>query len=56
LQDNPWNPALRWHRLRGAHQHLDAVSITLSYRITLEMKIVDHEIILIAVGTHDQVY
>jgi hypothetical protein len=32
------------------------VSINLSYRITLEMIIQDHQIILINVGDHDTVY
>ena len=35
---------------------MHAVSIALSYRITLEMIVEEHEIILVNVGDYDSVY
>jgi len=35
---------------------LHSVSINLSYRITLEIMITEKEIILVNVGSHDEVY
>jgi undecaprenyl pyrophosphate synthase len=40
----------------GRHSRLSAVSITISYRIVVEMIIKEDEILLIDIGTHDQVY
>ena len=56
LEINPYHPSLRLHALSGKLAELHAVSITLSYRITLEMIIEEHEIILVNVGAHDSVY
>ncbi|OYY93880.1 MAG: plasmid stabilization protein [Hydrogenophilales bacterium 28-61-23] len=56
LAANPQHPSLRLHALSGRLEGLHSVSINLSYRITLEMLIVDGEIIPINVGSHDAVY
>ena len=56
LEGNPFHPSLRLHPLGGRLQGLHAVSINLSYRITLEMYIQENEILLINVGSHDSVY
>lgn len=56
LEANPYHPSLRLHALTGRLSHLHSVSINLSYRITLEMIVQEHQIIPINVGTHDQVY
>ena len=56
LEMNPQHPSLRLHPLGGRLQGLYSVSINLSYRITLELLIRDHEIIPINVGDHDVVY
>jgi mRNA-degrading endonuclease YafQ of YafQ-DinJ toxin-antitoxin module len=53
---NPHHPSLRLHALKGRQQHLHSVSINLSYRITLELLIKDHQITPINVGDHDAVY
>ena len=50
------HPALRLHKLTGKLSGLSSVSINMSYRITLELIIQDNDIILINVGSHDEVY
>jgi len=56
LERNPHHPSLRLHPLRGRLQALHAVSINLSYRVTLELLIRDRQIIPVNVGDHDAVY
>jgi mRNA-degrading endonuclease YafQ of YafQ-DinJ toxin-antitoxin module len=52
LELNPYHPSLRLHNLQG----LSSVSINMGYRIVLELIITDKDIILVDVGSHDQVY
>jgi len=56
LEANPFHPSLRLHPLSGKLSALHAVSINLSYRITLEFQILGEEIIPVNVGDHDSVY
>lgn len=56
LELNPFHPSLRLHALSGRLQGIHAISINLSYRITLELLLTDEEIVLINVGDHDVVY
>ena len=56
LELNPFHPSLRLHALSGRLQGIHAISINLSYRITLELLLTDEEIVLINVGDHDAVY
>ena len=56
LARNPFHPPLRLHALKGKLSALHSVSINLSYRITLEMIITEKEIVLVNIGSHDEVY
>ncbi len=56
LEQDPFQPYLRLHPLKGELKGLHAISLTHSYRITLTLKITEKEIILIDVGSHDEVY
>ena len=56
LELDPFHPSLRFHKLSGKLQHLHSVSIDMQYRITVEFYIEDEEIILVNIGTHDEVY
>ncbi|HJV36908.1 plasmid stabilization protein [Geomonas sp.] len=56
LQANPFHPSLRLHRLSGRLDGLYSVSITLSYRITMEFLVKDDQIVPVDVGDHDTVY
>ena len=56
LAADPFQPGLRLHPLGGKLQGLQAISLTYSYRITLTLQITEHEILLIDIGSHDEVY
>ena len=56
LEINPHHPSLRIHPLKGKLAGLYSISINISYRISLEMMISEREIILVNIGTHDEVY
>ncbi len=56
LELNPHHPSLRLHALSGRLAGVHAVSINLSYRITLHLLVTEREIIPLNVGDHDEVY
>ena len=56
LCKDPFQSHLKLHPLKGKLEGLYAISLTYSYRITLTFKITAHEIILLDVGSHDEVY
>ena len=56
LQDDPFKPGLALHPLSGKLSGCHAVSLTYSYRVTLTLLITEKEIILLDVGSHDEVY
>ena len=56
LEINPQHPSLRLHKLKGKLSDLYSVSINISYRISIDFIIEDDKIILINVGSHDEVY
>jgi mRNA-degrading endonuclease YafQ of YafQ-DinJ toxin-antitoxin module len=56
LELNPSHSSLRLHRLDGPLRELHSVSINISYRITLEFLLEDGMLVLVNVGSHDEVY
>lgn len=56
LELNPFHPSLHLHKLKGALGDLHAISINISYRMTIEFLLDDRTIIPVHVGTHDDVY
>jgi addiction module RelE/StbE family toxin len=56
LEQDPFQPRLRLHNLQGKLAGMQAVSQTYDYRITLTVIVAEKEIILLDVGTHDEVY
>jgi mRNA-degrading endonuclease YafQ of YafQ-DinJ toxin-antitoxin module len=56
LAADPFQPGLRLQALSGKLQGLQAVSLTHSYGITLTLQITEQEILLIDIGSHDEVY
>jgi mRNA-degrading endonuclease YafQ of YafQ-DinJ toxin-antitoxin module len=56
LRADPFEPSLRLHPLTGKLQGMQAVSLTFSYRITLILQITEQEILLLDIGSHDEVY
>ena len=56
LQIDPFEPSLKTHKLKGELEKFYACSLTYEYRIILTIKIVDDEVILMNIGSHDDVY
>ena len=56
LAEDPFQPKLHLHPLAGKLQGLQAVSLTYAYRIALTLQITEQEILLIDLGSHDEVY
>jgi mRNA-degrading endonuclease YafQ of YafQ-DinJ toxin-antitoxin module len=56
LESDPFQPHLRLLPLKGRLAGLHAVRLTYAYRLTLTLKLAEHEIILLDVGSHDEVY
>ncbi|WAN69266.1 type II toxin-antitoxin system mRNA interferase toxin, RelE/StbE family [Moorena producens JHB] len=60
LADNPYNPILRTHKLKGKLSGAWACSVEYDCRIIFNFEqnqdTLEEEIILIDIGTHDEVY
>jgi addiction module RelE/StbE family toxin len=56
LRQDPFAPHLAYHDLGGKLKGVQAVSLTDSYRITLTIVITEKEIILLDIGSHDEVH
>ena len=56
LEQNPLHPSLRLHPMRGRLTGLHSVSISMRYRITLELELREQEIVFVNVGSHGEVY
>ena len=56
LETDPHAPRLRLHPLQGRYQGKQAVRLTYEYRIVLILRVTAKEIVLLDVGTHDEVY
>jgi len=56
LEQNPLHPSLRLHALQGQLAGLHSVSISMRYRITIELELRDQEIHFVAIGSHGEVY
>jgi len=56
LQEDPFQPSLGLHQLSGKLAKCHAVRLTYAYRITLTLLISEGEIVLLDIGSHDEVY
>ncbi|TAL90411.1 MAG: plasmid stabilization protein [Rhodanobacter sp.] len=56
LEQDPSHPSLRLHALQGRLAGLHSVSISMRYRITLELELREQEIVFVHVGSHGDVY
>ena len=56
MRKDPFQPHLELHGLGGKLKDCCAISLTCSYRITLTMTVAEKEIILLDIGSHDEVY
>jgi mRNA-degrading endonuclease YafQ of YafQ-DinJ toxin-antitoxin module len=56
LETDPFQPHLRLHPLKGELAGLHAVSVTYAYYLTLILCVTENEIVLLDIGSHDEVY
>ena len=57
LEENPFIPSLRTHKLKGKLSEFYSSSLNFSFRIVFELKNNDIDtIILLNIGRHDEVY
>ena len=56
IEHDPFQPHLKYQRLGGNLNGIKAVSITYSDRITLTIVVYEQEIILLDLGSHDELY
>lgn len=56
LAQDPFQPHLKLHPLKGRLKGLYAVSLTFSFRITLTLQLSDSGITLLDIGSHEEVY
>lgn len=56
LESDPFQSHLKLHPLSGSLKGLQAVSFTYDYRIILTIEVTEKEIILLNIGSHDEVY
>jgi len=56
LENNPFHPFLRLHKLQGDKKEFYLVSLDMQYRIILDFIIIENKIFLIDIGTHDEIY
>ena len=56
LSRDPFQSKLKLHLLSGNLAGVQAVSLTYSYRLTLQVRVTEQEVVLLDIGTHDEVY
>jgi len=56
LEQDPFHPSLRLHPLQGKLTGLHSASMSMQYRITLELEVRHNEIVLINISSHGEVY
>ena len=56
LASDPFQPHLELHALAGELEGLHAVRITYAYRLIVSLNLSEQEIILLSIGSHDEVY
>jgi len=56
LEQNPFHPSLRLHKLEGEMKEFYSISIDMEYRIIIDFIVVDKKIFLINIGHHNEIY
>jgi mRNA-degrading endonuclease YafQ of YafQ-DinJ toxin-antitoxin module len=56
LSRDPLQAKLKLHPLSGNLAGVQAVSLNYSYRLTLLLRVTEQEVVLLDIGTHDEVY
>jgi addiction module RelE/StbE family toxin len=56
LETDPFQPRLKYHPLSGKLKGVQAIRVTDSYRMTLTIIVSEKQVILLDIGSHDEVY
>ena len=56
LSQNPQHPSLRLHKLQGKLSAYHSVSINMKYRVVIDFIIQNDVIVLVDIGSHNDVY
>jgi mRNA-degrading endonuclease YafQ of YafQ-DinJ toxin-antitoxin module len=56
LSQDPFQPKLKLHLLSGNLAGVQAVRLTHSFRLTLQVRLAEREVVLLDIGAHDEVY
>jgi addiction module RelE/StbE family toxin len=56
LKTDPFDPSLKTHKLKGELSEFHSCSLTYEYRIICVFLIQDETIILVNIGSHNEVY
>ena len=56
LKNNPFDSSLKTHKLKGELSEFHSCSLTYEYRIICTFIIQNEIIVLVDIGTHDEVY
>ena len=56
LRRDPFASYLKYHQLGGKLKDVQAVSITYEYRIILTLMVSEKEVVLLDIGSQDEVY
>jgi len=56
LKTNPFDPSLKTHKLKGELKEFYSCSLTHDYRIICVFLIQDETIVLVDIGSHNEVY
>ena len=56
LEQDPYHPSLRLHKLKGKLSDFYSISVNMEYRVIIDFIIKDDKIIPVDIGTHDDVY
>ena len=56
LEQDPYHPSLRLHKLKGKLSDFYSISINIEYRVIIDFIIKDDKIIPVDIGTNDDVY
>ena len=56
LSNDPQSPSLRLHQLKGRMAGVSTVRLTYHDRILLVVRVIGRQIVLLDIGTHDEVY
>ena len=56
LKTDPFEPSLKTHKLKGELSKFHSCSLTHEYRIICVFLIEDETVVLVDIGSHDEVY